>query len=43
MKDPQVVLSKLERIRAETLRRLDGLAQGHLDWRPAPGSDDEEA
>ena len=43
MKDPQVVLSKLEEIRAETLRRLDDLAQGQLDWRPSLGPDDEEA
>jgi hypothetical protein len=34
MKNPQVVLSKLAEIRAETLRRLDTLAQEQLDWRP---------
>jgi len=34
MKDPRVVLSKLEEIRAETLRRLDDLSQEQLDWCP---------
>jgi hypothetical protein len=41
MKDPQVVLGKLAEIRAETLRRLDNLTQGQLDWRP-PQPDGEE-
>jgi hypothetical protein len=41
MIDPQVVLSKLEEIRAETLRRLDDLAQEQLDWRPSSGPDGE--
>lgn len=42
MKDPQVVLGKLEEIRAETLRRLDDLSQEQLDWRP-PQADGERA
>ena len=41
MKDPRTVVLKLEEIRAETLRRLDGLTQEQLDWRP-PQSDGEE-
>lgn len=31
MKDTQVILSQLEEIRAETLRRLDDLTQEQLD------------
>jgi hypothetical protein len=42
MKDPQAVLQQLEKIRAETLRRLDGLTQEQLDARP-PQGDGEEA
>lgn len=42
MQDPAVVLSKLEEIRIETLRRLDNLTQEQLDWRPPP-ADGEEA
>jgi hypothetical protein len=39
--DPQTVLNRLEDIRAETLRYLDGLTQQQLDWRPPQGGRDE--
>lgn len=42
MKAPQAVLKRLEEIRVETLRRLDGLSQAQLDRRP-PHKDGEEA
>jgi hypothetical protein len=42
MKGPQVVLSKLAEVRAETRRRLDNLTQEQLDWRP-PQAGGEEA
>jgi hypothetical protein len=32
--DPRAVLDRLEEVRAETLRRLHGLTQEELDWRP---------
>ena len=32
--DPGAILARLEEVRAETLRRLDGLTQEELDWRP---------
>jgi hypothetical protein len=41
-KDPQRVLKRLEEIRAETLRRLEGLTQEQLDARP-PQGDGEDA
>ena len=41
MKDPQAVLSRLEEIREETLRRLADLTEEQLDWRP-PSTDGEE-
>lgn len=41
MKAPHVVLSKLEGIRVETLRRLDCLAQEQLDQHAPPGTDGE--
>ena len=34
MIDPSTILDQLEAIRAETLKRLDGLTQDQLDWRP---------
>jgi len=36
MDDPQAVLGRLEAVRAETLRTLEGLTQEQLDWRPPP-------
>lgn len=41
-KDPQAVLRRLEEIRAETLRRLDGLTQEQLDAR-VPQENGEDA
>ena len=41
MAEPADVLKGLETIRAETLRRLEGLSQQQLDWRP-PLEDDGE-
>lgn len=41
MEKLQGVLGKLDEIRAETLRRLDGLSQAELDWRPAHGEGEE--
>ncbi|HEY4724297.1 MAG TPA: DinB family protein [Anaerolineae bacterium] len=34
MTEPRVILEQLEAIRAETLKRLKGLTQAQLDWRP---------
>ncbi len=34
MKNPQVVLKKLEEVRVQTLQRLDNLTQEQLDTRP---------
>ncbi len=31
------LLDNLDHIRAETLKRLDGLTQTQLDWRPPDG------
>jgi hypothetical protein len=42
MKDPQMVLKKLEEVRVETLRRLDNLTQEQLDTRPPQENDKEE-
>lgn len=42
MKDPHAVLQRLEEIRVETLRRLNGLTQKQLDARP-PKGDGEQA
>ncbi len=41
MKEPQMVLKRLEEVRAETLRRLESLTQDQLDWHP-PQVDGEE-
>lgn len=32
--DPQMILERLEGVRAETLKRLNALTQEELDWRP---------
>ena len=32
--DPRAILARLDEVRAETLRRLNSLAQEELDWRP---------
>jgi hypothetical protein len=32
--DPRAILARLEEVRAETLRRLTGVSQEELDWRP---------
>jgi hypothetical protein len=32
--DLRMILSRLEEVRAETLKRLNGLTQEELDWRP---------
>jgi hypothetical protein len=37
MTSPHVILSHLDRTRAETLTRLDRLTQAQLDWRPPDG------
>ncbi len=37
MIDPLEILSRLDGIRAGTLRRFDGLSQADLDWRPPAG------
>ena len=42
MNDPLGVLNQLDRVRAETLHRLTGLTQDHLDWRP-PANERETA
>ena len=42
MKDPKLVLARMEEVRAETLRVLDGLTQEELDWRPPPVDGGEE-
>jgi hypothetical protein len=34
MIDPRLILEQLDAIRAETLKRFDGLTQDQLDWRP---------
>lgn len=34
MNDPKTVLGRMEEVRAETLRFLDGLTQEQLDWQP---------
>lgn len=36
MQDPRVILSELDAVRAETLRRLESLTQAQLDARPEP-------
>jgi hypothetical protein len=33
----RAILDNLDHIRAETLKRLDGLTQTQLDWRPPDG------
>jgi hypothetical protein len=38
MSDVLAILGNLDRIRAGTLKRLDGLTQAQLDWRPPDGS-----
>jgi hypothetical protein len=38
----EAVIENLEGVRAQTLARLRGLAQGQLDWRP-PADDDGQA
>jgi len=40
MTDTRALLQSLDGIRAETLKRFDGLTQAQLDWRP-PASDGE--
>ena len=40
--DSSAIMQKLDAIRAATLRRLDGLTQAQLDWRP-PGGTGEAA
>ena len=42
MKDPKLVLTRMEEVRAETLRILDRLTQEELDWRPPPADGEEE-
>ena len=42
MKDPKLVLARMEEVRAETLRVLDGLTQEELDWRPPPVDGEDE-
>ena len=42
MKEPQKVLEHLERVRQDTLRRLESLTQAQLDWRPPPANGEEE-
>ena len=42
MNDPKTVLERLEAVRAETLRILDGLTQEQLDWRPPSAGGEEE-
>ena len=37
MSDVLAILGNLDRIRAGTLERLDGLTQAQLDWRPPDG------
>ena len=41
MIDPRAILRELDAIRAETLKRLAGLTQAQLDWRPEPASGEE--
>jgi hypothetical protein len=41
MKETQMILRRLEEVRAQTLRRLESLAQDQLDWHP-PQVDGEE-
>ncbi len=41
MKEPQMVLRRLDQVRTETLRRLESLTQEQLDWRP-PAADGKE-
>lgn len=38
MIDTALILNKLDAVRVETLRRLDGLTQEQLDWVPPAGS-----
>ncbi|HLF28755.1 MAG TPA: DinB family protein [Anaerolineae bacterium] len=42
MTEPRAILAKLDAIRAETLKRLDGLTQEQLDWRPEISGSGEE-
>jgi len=42
MPEASAILDKLDAVRAETLKRLDGLNQEQLDWRPEH-ADGEEA
>jgi hypothetical protein len=42
MKEPQMVLRRLDQVRTETLRRLDSLTQNQLDWHPPPADGNEE-
>lgn len=42
MSNPQTVLAQLEKVRAQTMRYLDGLTQKQLDWR-SPQMDGKEA
>jgi hypothetical protein len=41
MTDALELLNKLDSIRAETLKRLDGLSQDQLDWRPSTKEGEE--
>lgn len=41
MVEPWAILDQLEAVRAQTLTRLDALAQEQLDWRPPPTGTDE--
>jgi len=38
MNDPLEILNHLDRVRAETLKRFDGLTQNQLDWREGEGA-----
>ena len=42
MKDPLEILNQLDHVRGETLKRLDGLTQEQLDWRPSTREGEEE-
>jgi hypothetical protein len=42
MVDPQMVLERLDQVRAETLRRLESLTQEQLDGRPPPAGGEQE-
>lgn len=42
MNDPLEILNHLDAVRAETLRRFEGLTQAQLDWRPPQGDGEAE-